>query len=180
MRFHSQDIKTQSIKKNSWLFDFEGGGRLKFGDVVICVASIAVISALIHAPLDLMFVSAFGLTLGYTASVVVSFFVSTLIAGYIFAGKIWEARREAILKIAALWASLVILILRFLPAQAQWGLLAQEAYQGQYGTPLSTIEWVHWEIMYLDIFVFIFVVVALVLGLIGLYVGSMLRTPKKA
>jgi hypothetical protein len=147
---------------------------------VICVASIAVISALIHAPLDMMFVSALGLTLGYTVSTFVSFFLSTLIAGYIFAGKIWEARREAITKIAALWATLVILILRFLPAQADWGKLAQEAYSGQYGTTLSTIEWVHWEIMYLDIFVFLFVVVALVLGFIGLYAGSMLKRPAKS
>ena len=151
---------------------------MKFGDALMSVATISVISALIHAPLDMVFVSALGLTSGYAASAFVSFFLSALISGYIFAGKIWEARREAITKITVLWAALVILVLKFEPTQAHWGLLAEEAYQGQYGTTLSTIEWVHWEIMYRDIFVFLFVVVALVLGLIGLYVGSMLRKPK--
>jgi len=157
-----------------------GGDWLKFSDVVTCVASIAVISALIHAPLDMVFVSALGLTLGYIVSDFVLFFLSTLIIGYIFAGKIWEARREAITKITVLWTALVILVLRSIPAQAHWGLMAEQAYQGQYGTTLSTIEWVHWEIMYLDIFVFLFVVAALVLSFIGLYVGSMLRRPVKS
>ena len=154
---------------------------MKFGDVVMAVASIAVISALIHAPLDMVFVSALGLTSGYIVGDFVLFFLSTLISGYIFAGKIWEARREAITKIAVLWAALMYLFGLIVPASlAHWGLMAEEAYQEQYGTTLSPIEWVHWEIMYLDIFVFLFIVVALVLSFIGLYVGSMLRKPKKS
>ncbi len=151
---------------------------MKFEDLVISVALIAVISALIHAPLDMVFASTLGLASGPTAATFVSFFLSTLICGYIFAGKISEARREAIAKITVLWAAFVFLILQSKPAQAHWGQFAQEAYQGQYGTNLSTIQWLHWEIMYLDIFVFLFVLVSLVLGVIGLYAGSMLRKPK--
>jgi len=151
---------------------------LKFGDLLIPVASIAVISALIHAPFDFVFVAVLGLTSGPTVSTFVSFFVSALICGYIFAGKIREAKREAIAKITVLWAALVFLILQFKPAQAQWGLMVEEAYHGQYGTTLSTLEQVHWEIMYLDIFVFMFVALALVLSLIGLYGGSMLWKPE--
>ena len=148
---------------------------MKFGDLLIPVASIAVISALIHAPFDFLFVAAFGLTSGPTVSTFVSFFVSALICGYIFAGKIREARSEAISKIMVLWGAFVFLVLQFKPTQAHWGQFAEEAYQGQNWSTLSTIERLHWEIMYLDIFVFLFVVVALVLGLIGLYVGSMAR-----
>ena len=151
---------------------------MKFGDLVISVASIAVISALIHAPLDFVFVSALGLASGPTVSTFVSFFLSTLICGYIFSGKIREARRETIAKITVLWTAFVFLILQFKPTQAHWGQFADEAYQGQNWSNLSTIERLHWEIMYLDIFVFLFVVLALVLGLIGLYVGSMLRKSK--
>jgi len=147
----------------------------------MCVATIAVISALIHAPLDLVFVSPLGLELGYTVSAFVSLLLSALIGGYIFAEKIWEAWREAITKITVLWAALVMMVLRIGSASiAHWGLMAEEAYQGQYGTTLSTLEWVHWEFMYLDVFGFIFVGMALVLGFIGLYVGSMLRKPKKS
>jgi hypothetical protein len=146
---------------------------------VIPVASIAVISALIHAPLDMVFASALGLGSGPTISTFVSFFLSALICGYIFAGMISEARREAVSKITVLWAALVFLVLQFKPALANWGQMASEANQGQYGATLSTLEQVHWQIMYLNIFVFLFVLVAVVVGLIGLYVGSMSRKRTK-
>jgi hypothetical protein len=152
---------------------------LKFGDVVICAASIAVIAAFIHFPLDLVFVSALGLTSGYGVGVLVVFFLSALITGYIFAGKIWEARMEATAKISVLWAVFVILIMKFEASTAHWGPYAEEAYQGQYGNTLSNLEWVHWESMYMDMFVFLFVIAAFALGFIGLYAGSMLRKPKK-
>ena len=162
------------------LFDSEGGDRLKFGDVVMCVASIAVITALIAAPLDIMVVSALGFG-GFDVGVFVSFFLSALIGGYIFAGKIWEARREAITKIVVLWAALVMLIIGNFPALAHWGLVATEEFQATFpGTTLTTSEWVSWEMMYLDVFTFIVVVIALVLGVVGLYVGSMLKRPAKS
>jgi hypothetical protein len=41
---------------------FEGGDRLKFGDLIICVASIAVIAAFIHAPIDTTSSNAFFLS----------------------------------------------------------------------------------------------------------------------
>jgi len=154
---------------------------LKFSDIVMCVASIAVIFALIAAPLDFVFVSALGLSPGYDVSIIVSFFLSALISGYIFAGKIWEARRESIIKITVLWAAFVMLVVYNFPALAHWGPMATEEYQAAYpGTTLSTSEWVNWEMMYLDVFTFIVAVMALVLGFIGLYVGSMLRKPKKS
>jgi len=153
---------------------------LKFGDVVTCVASIAVISALIIVPLDLVFVSALGLSPGYDIGVFVSFFLSALIGGYIFAGKLSEARRESITKITVLWAALVMLVVMNFPALAHWGQMATEEYQGQYGTTLSTSEWLSWEMMYQDVFMFIVVVIALVEGFIGLYIGSMLRKPVKS
>jgi len=154
---------------------------LRFGDIVTCVASIAVIFALIFFPLDIVFVSALGLILGYTVSNIVALFLSALISGYIFAGKIWEARREAITKITVLWAALMQLFVLIVPASlAHWGLKVEEEYQGQYGATLSTSEWVNWEMMVQDFVVFLAVGMELVLGFIGLYIGSMLRKPKKS
>jgi hypothetical protein len=160
---------------------FEGGDRLKFGDVVTCVASMAVIFALIAGPLDMVFLSALGLDWGYTASFIVSLFLSAFVGGYIFAGKLWEARREAVIKITVLWAALWGLCALVVPATlADWGQKVKEAYSAANSTTLSASQWVNWEQMYLDIFVFITVVMALALGFIGLYVGSMLRKPKKS
>jgi len=158
---------------------------LKFGDVVTCVASIAVIFALIAFPLEMVLFSALGISgmsnWGYMVSLIVSLLLSALISGYIFAGKIWEARREAITKITVLWAALVMLFAIIVPASiADWGLSVKEEYlAANPGTTLSTSEWVTWEMMFLDFFTFFMVGMALVLSLIGLYVGSMLRRPAK-
>jgi len=158
---------------------------LKFGDVVIAVALMAVIFALIATPLELVFFSALGISgmtnWGYDVSLIISFFLSALISGYIFAGKLWKARRESITKITVLWAALVMLLAVVVPASlADWGPKAKEEYlAANPGATLSTSEWVVWEMMTLDMFMFLVVGMALVLGFIGLYVGSMLRKPVK-
>jgi len=165
---------------------FKGGDKLKFGDIVIAVASIAVIDALIAFPLGLVFVSALGLELlelGQDVGCFVSLFLSALIGGYIFAGKIWEARREAITKITVLLATFMGAMAMVIPAGvAHWGLMAEEDFQLMYpgAAEPSTAEWVSWEMMSNALFTFIVVGGALLLGFIGLYVGSMLRKPKKS
>jgi hypothetical protein len=160
-----------------------GGDRLKFGDYVISVATIAVIMALIAFPLDLVFVSALGLKLGQDIGAFVSIFLSALIGGYIFAEKIWEARRETITKITVLWAALVMVMAMIIPAGvAHWGLMAEEDLQAMYPeiTLSTNAEWVSWEMVNNASFMFLIVGMALVLGFIGLYIGSMLRKPKKS
>jgi len=159
---------------------------LKFGDLVMSVASMAVVFALIAFPLEMVWLSALGISgmsnWGYIVNLLVSLFLSALISGYIFAGKIWEARREAVTKIAVLWAALVMLFAIIAPASiADYGLLIKEEYlAANPGATLSTSEWVTWEYMYLDMFTFLMVGFSLVLGFVGLYIGSMLRKPKKS
>jgi len=156
---------------------------LKFSDIVIAVASIGVIFALIAFPLELVFVSALGLKLGQDIGGFGSLFLSALIGGYIFAGKIWEARREALTKITVLWAAFMGVIVMMIPAGvAHWGLMAEEEFQLMYpgAAEPSTAEWVSYEMMYNGSFSFLIVGSALLLGFIGLYIGSMLRKPKKS
>jgi len=166
-------------------FRFKGGERLKFGDVVTCVASIAVIDALIAVPLEMVFVSVgLGFELGQNIGAFVAFFLSALISGYIFAGKIWEARRETITKITVLWAALVSLIATIVPAGVtHWGLVSEEKFREKFPginwTTLSNAERMSWEMMNNAGFLFLIVGMALVLGFIGLYVGSTLRKPAK-
>ena len=150
---------------------------MKFGDIVTCVASLAVILALIGFPLELVLIPALGVDWGPTVSSAISILLSALIGGYIFAGKIWEARMESITKITVLAAVLMIFYLINLPGLAHWNTAVQEAYQG---TPASTSEWLIVEGMALGQQVFINVVMVLLLGFAGLYVGSMLRQPAKS
>jgi len=62
---------------------------------------------------------------------------------------------------------------------ASWGPIAKEEYlKAHPGATLSTSEWLTWEMMYLDLFMFLIVILALVLCPIGLYIGSTLRKPE--
>ena len=107
--------------------------------------------------------------------------LSMLIGGYIFGEKIWEARMEAIAKITVLATALMIFYVISFPALAHWNPLVEEAYEAANpGTTLSKSEWLGVESMALAQVMFIDVVMVLVLGFIGLYVGSMLRRPAKS
>jgi len=66
---------------------------LKFGDMVIAVASILIIFILLLFPLTLVFTPALGNYAGYELSAFVSFILSAIIVGYIYTQKIWEENR---------------------------------------------------------------------------------------
>jgi len=154
---------------------------LKFGDLVMAVASLAVIMVLIAFPIEMLVVPALGVDWGPNVSSAVSILLSALIGGYIFAGKIGEARIEATSKITVLSAVLFIFYLINLPSLAHWNPAVREVYEAANpGTTLSTFEWYVVEAMALGQAMFINTVMVLVLGFIGLYVGSMLRQPAKS
>ena len=154
---------------------------MRFGDVVMAVASLVVIDILFVVPLDMVLVLALGFYWGTNVSGVVSILLAALVVGYIFAGKIWEARREAISKITVLTAALVMLFVMHFPALAGWSPSVEEEFREMLGTAtLSTFEWLGVEMMVLSLNMFVNVVGTLVLGFIGLYVGSMFRRPVKS
>jgi hypothetical protein len=158
-------------------FGFMGGDRLKFSDVLVAVATINMVFVLIVYPLDLAFVSAFGLTNGYYLSGIVCGLVSALVVGIVFAGKIQESRKEAIAKITVVWGlflNLLAAIGAFSPTNATY---ATQSYNGQYGT-LSAFQWTLWHAMYADMIAFELVAVIALTTIVGLYIGSMLRKPK--
>ena len=152
---------------------------MKFGDLALAVASLAVIFALIAFPLETVFVYALGLW-AYDVGVFLALFLSALTVGSVFAGKIWEARRKTIAKITVLWGALLMVLAAIVPGSiADWGAKVKEEFiAANPGTTLSTAEWVNVEMMYLDAFLFLLVALALVLSFVGLYVGSALRKPK--
>jgi len=109
----------------------------------------------------------------------VSYLLSALIGGYIFAEKIWkEARMKTIAKITVLSAVLMVFYVITFPALPHWGLTVKDAYEAANpGTTLSNSEWLTVEQTVLGQVMFINVVMVLVLAFIGLYVSSMLRRP---
>jgi hypothetical protein len=158
-----------------------GGDGVKFGDMGICVATMAVILVLLIGPLGMVFVSVWGLASGYMVSLAVAVFLSALIGGLVFAGKIGEGGMAEVAKITVLWAVLVMLMVGLGSATlADLGSMVKEGYEGQYGTTLTTSEWVNLESMHYDQFMTMTTGLVLLLGFVGLYVGSMLRKPRKS
>jgi len=180
-KFLPQTIKTEVGDIIHAYFHFKGGDLLRFGDVVTAVASIAVIMILISVPFGMVLASVLGFYWANYVSMSVSILLSGLIIGYIFARKIWEARREAISKIAVLAAALNMLFAMHLPALGHWAKMIEEAYEEMYpATELSTSEWVFWEMTVLSLNLLLNAVIMFVLVFIGLYVGSMLRKQVKS
>jgi hypothetical protein len=156
---------------------------LKFGDVVTAVASLVVIMPLITLPLYMVLTPALDIYWGGTVTGAISTFLSALIVGYIFAGKILEARRETIAKIAVLSAAIVMVsVMNLAAALPDFGQNLKEMYQEMYPEAVnwSTSEWLAAEMMVIYLDMVLNAVTVFVFGFIGLYVGSMLRRPVKS
>jgi hypothetical protein len=156
---------------------------LKFGDVIVAVASLTVVWWLVDTVLSIAFIpmnSAWG---GYVADIV-SFLVSGLVVGYVFAGKVREESKMASIgKVVVLFA----VVMAF--ATLIWigaigphkNAAADEYLNSMYPTHGSwtDTDWVAYEGMMLNMVSALYIVFALVFGFIGLYAGLMLRKPKK-
>ena len=148
---------------------------MKFSDALMAAVSATVILVLLSFPLEAAFVAALGLDLGSMIGGIISLILTMVIVGYIFAEKIWESRMKAITKILALFAFIIIFIVYLEAAATDWKTLVKETYP-----TATTYELVTLEGLQLAGEKFFFVVLVIVLGFIGLYVGSMLRKPAKS
>jgi len=154
---------------------------LKFGDMVIAVASLMIIVILIYFPLTLILTPALGNFAGYELGAFVSFPLSAIIVGYIFAQNIWEENRtKTIAKISVLFTVLVVSIVLIETASTDWAPMVKAEYikVNPTATP-SAFDWYYIERLVLLSEDFILAVFVLALSFIGLYIGSMLKRPTK-
>ena len=160
---------------------FGGGEGLKFGDVITAVASLAVVTLLVESVLGIALIpmiSAWGLD----ATSIVSFLVSALIVGYVFAGKIREeSRMISIGKVVVLFAVVIMFAVRIgYGAIGHYSDMVDENLRKMYSTSSwTTTDWFAYEHMALTELTAVPVVFALAFGFIGLYVGSMRKPSAK-
>jgi len=155
---------------------------LKFSDVIMAVATLAVIFVLIEFSLAISLVPYVGTYWGLNAAAVVSVFVSALAVGFVFAGKMQdESRTMAIGKIAILSGALMLFaVMISVSANGYYYTWVKEGLQSMYSTSAwTTTDWYIYEQMALIGLVAQNVVLTVVLGFIGLYAGSVLRRPKE-
>jgi len=156
---------------------------LKFSDVVMAVASIGVISGVIWFVLGAALIPSVGSYLGMNSAGIISMLIAPLVVGYVLAGKIQEESRiRAVGKISVLsaWviAFFVVISAAANPYYKDW---IDETLRSMYATNAwTTMDWYVYGQLALMTIVVLNVVLDLILTFIGLYVGSMLRKPKKS
>jgi hypothetical protein len=164
-------------------FGFIGGDRLKFGNVILAVASIAVIDIMLDFVLGIALIPSIGSYWGMNSAAIISILIAALFAGYIFAIKIQEESRiRSVGKISVLFASVMSLsVMMSAAANPYYKDWIDETLRSMYTTSAWTkVDWYVYGQLSLLTFVVLNVVLALVLTFIGMYAGSMLRNPKKS
>jgi hypothetical protein len=154
---------------------------LKFGDVIVAVASSAVITLIVGTLLEMALIPVNSFW-GLEVATIVSILVSGVVVGYAFAGNIREESRMAsIAKIAILSAVVFLLaVMAGYGALYHFGPRSDETLQNMYHTSSWTnTDWFAYEEMILHIETTLPVVFALVFGFIGLYLGSMHKPSAK-
>ena len=154
---------------------------MKFGDGITAVASLAVVFILVESVLSIALIP-MNSTWGVDVASIVSFLVSGLIVGYVFAGKIREeSRMISIGKVVVLFAVVIMFAARIgYGVIGHYSALVDEYLGNMYSTSSWTnTDWFAYEHMMLIELNVVPVVYALAFGFIGLYLGSMRKPSAK-
>jgi len=155
---------------------------LKFGDIIIAVASLTVIVILIYYPITLVLTPALGNYEGFELSAFIAFPLSAIIVGYFFAQNIWEENRtKTIAKIAVLFTVLALLLILVENASMEWAPMVREEYLKANPTANpSAFDWYYIERLAILSEDFTLAIFIFALCFIGLYIGSTLKKPTKS
>ena len=154
---------------------------MKIGDVIVAVASLAVIYIVLDFALFAVVINV-NTYWGPDISTIISVLVASLIVGYMFAGKIKEdSKIGAIGRIVVLSTLVLTFYTMAYFANPYIGTSVQESLESMFSTSgWTTWDWVAYSQLLMAMVVVLTVVFDLVFGFVGLYAGSMLRKPKKS
>ena len=151
---------------------------MRFGDIIIAVASLFLVTFLISYPLEIVLIQILGLSLAPTIGALVSVLLGGLIIGYIFSRKIGNSRKEAIVTISILFTVLMIfsIILNNAVLGNYFTNWVNETYQESNPTEsLTSFEWFVVGGLFIGSQMFMNIIILFVFSFIGLYSGSTLR-----
>lgn len=151
---------------------------MRFGDIIIAVASLFLVTFLISYPLEIVLIQILGLSLAPTIGALVSVLLGGLIIGYIFSRKIGNNRKEAIVTISILFTVLMIfsIILNNAVLGNYFTNWVNETYQESNPTEsLTSFEWFVVGGLFIGSQMFMNIIILFVFSFIGLYSGSTLR-----
>jgi len=156
---------------------------LKFSDAILAVATVTVIFVLVYSVLGIALIPSMDAYLGQNIAGLISMLIAGLLVGFLFAGKMQEESKiRAVGKIAVMFAfvTLFVVLIAF-SGNSYYSAWTKETLQGMFSTGAwTTMDWFVYQQLVTFFNLALNAVLALVLGFIGLYVGSMLRKPKKS
>ncbi len=159
-----------------------GGDCLKFSDVILALATFAVIDVLVDFALGMALIPSLGAYWGINSSFILSALVAGLMVGWVFAGRIQEESSiRAVGKIAILLgAAEIFVVMLSSSANGYYNAWVKESLQSMFSTSAwTTMDWFVYSQFALIEGVVLNVVLVLALGFVGLYAGSIIKKPKK-
>jgi hypothetical protein len=157
---------------------------LKFGDIIIAVASLLLVFWFINTLLNLVLIPA-SASYGGDVAYMLSVLISGLIVGYVFAGKLREESRWiSIGKVVVLFAVAMMLVVGIMsPIIEHYNAWADENLTNMYGktatSSWSNFQWFWYELALLMVVASLYAVYTLAFGFIGVYLGSMRKPSAK-
>ena len=151
---------------------------MRFGDIIIAVASLFLVTFLISYPLEIALIPILGLSSAPTIGALVSVLLGGLIIGHIFSRKMGNVRKEAIVTISILFTVLMIfsIILNNAVLGNYFTNWVNETYQESNPTEsLTSFEWFVVGGLFIGSQMFMNIIILFVFSFIGLYSGSTLR-----
>jgi uncharacterized transporter YbjL len=128
-----------------------GGDWLKFGDIIIAVASLLLVAWFINTPLNFVLIPA-STSYGGDVAYILCVLISGLVVGYVFAGKLREESRwVSIGKVVILFAVVMMLVVGIMSAPiGHYNAWADENLTNMYGKTTTSswtnAEWFWYEI----------------------------------
>lgn len=151
---------------------------MRFGDIIVAVASLFLVTFLISYPLEIVLIQILGLSLAPTIGALVSVLLGGLIIGYIFSEKMGNGRNQVIVTISILFTVLMIfsIILNNAVLGNYFTNWVNETYQESNPTEsLTSFEWFVVGGLFIGSQMFMNIIILFVFSFIGLYSGSTLR-----
>jgi hypothetical protein len=159
------------------LFNSDGGDALKFGDVIIATASIALIARSLYAVLAVAFVPLNSNMTSDMLAYIIGLLVASLIVGYVFSPRMHEESKvKAIGGVVVLSTFMLMVWLMLWFASPQGSLMFKDSLNSMF----NRTQWPDYDLeVYSALAETVFTVVGLVVVFIGLYLGSMHKPSSK-
>lgn len=156
---------------------------MRFGEIITAVATLVVVDVLVDFGLMAALVPNMDASMGSLIASIASLLVASLVVGYVFAGQIREeSRMGAIGRILVLGTVVFMFAALIMPAAIEhYNLKTRDELQSMLSLSdaTSNLTWFAFEEMMLIVLVGLNVILVLVFGFIGLYVGSMRKVSAK-